>query len=417
MRHRHPTLLIAILLLSAVLVVACGGNRNSGSDSEDEVQSGIATGIAATQAAQTATSEAEAAIAQAVEATLTAQAAAALADNAAETAAEAEAEATPTPPAATSTVASTATPTDEPTPTPPTLVVIPNIAVTAESAPTPPALIILPGGGSGDGMEGVIVTQPEFFFIDDDPDTPVFSREMSLQMLVRVLDEGSADGAGIESVEIEVVDDGGDTVYVKSEQSAGYCLFGGGEPDCATVSLTPGARWPGTNRAIEDRGYTAYFTVIPEDSSIDYGEWQQNFEVRRSAYGNSGRAAQADIRAELVATEYGSASRTIADNLVFQVKAADLGEGNRDGDGIDHVVLGVIGPDNNQVYAKRENDAAFCAFGGDSPCPAWDFAENDNRWPDGKPIRQGTHLLRAIVVASSGDSQVFDWQIEIQAIP
>ena len=128
-------------------------------------------------------------------------------------------------------------------------------------------------------------------------------------------------------------------------------------------------------------------------------------------------AAQADIRAELVATEYGSTSRTIAENLVFQVKAADLGVGNRDGDGIDHVVMGVIGPDNNQAYAKSENDAAFCAFGGDSPCPAWDFAENDNRWPDGKPIQQGTHILRAIVVASSGDSQVFDWPIEIQAIP
>ena len=41
----------------------------------------------------------------------------------------------------------------------------------------------------------------------------------------------------LSSVEIEVVDDGGDTVYVKSEQSAGYCLFGGGEPECATVDV------------------------------------------------------------------------------------------------------------------------------------------------------------------------------------
>ena len=124
------------------------------------------------------------------------------------------------------------------TPTAPALVVIPFELEPDEAAPTPPALIILPGGGSGDGMEGIIVTEPDLATFDGDSGAPVFRRSISLQMIVRILDEGSADGSGIERVEIEVVDDEGETVYTKIENDAGYCLFGGGEPDCATG--TPG---------------------------------------------------------------------------------------------------------------------------------------------------------------------------------
>ena len=299
-----------------------------------------------------------------------------------------------------------------------TSTVAPTTQPTREPTPTPPALVILPGGGSGDGMEGLIVTQRDIFFTDDDPQTPVFARQLSLQMVVRVAQAGSRDGSGIDRVEIEVVDEDADTVYTQTENSAGYCLFGGGEPACTLLQLTSGQKWPGTNRTIEDGYYTAYFTVIPKDSYVNDGNWSQNFEIRRS--GNDGGnqdndgTYQSDIRAELVETSESGISRTVSGNLAFQVAAIDRNQGNNDGDGIDHVVLSIIGPYGNEVYAKREDNAAYCAFGGGAPCGPWVFAQNGNRWPSGDQIESGTHILRAIVVAESGESQVFDWEIEIR---
>ncbi len=419
MRHRHPAPIIVIVLLILSLLAACGGRRSTNSTDEDEVQSAIATGIAATQTAERATSEAEVAIAQAVEATVTGLAVEAATAEASTTSEAVEPTPTPestpaepTGPNPPQGVEPIEPPAADATPTAPALVVIPFELEPDEAAPTPPALIILPGGGSGDGMEGIIVTEPDLATFDGDSGAPVFRRSISLQMIVRILDEGSADGSGIERVEIEVVDDEGETVYTKIENDAGYCLFGGGEPDCALVRLGNGATWPGTNRPIEGRGYTAFFTVVPEDSSIDYGEWQQDFEVRTPGYAALGE--ESDVRAELAETEKGSTARTVSDNLVFQVSAADLASGRDDGDGIDYMVMGVIGPDGKQAYAKREDAAAYCAFGGDAPCPAWDFAKNNGRWPDGGQISKGRHILRVIAVTESGRSQVFDWTIDIQ---
>ncbi len=415
MVHRHRTPTIVIVLLMLLMLAACGGRRNADSTDEDEVQSAIATGIAATQTAERATSEAAAAIAQAVEATVTGLAVEAATAEASTNSEAVEPTPTPTEPAGGNPpqgVEPIEPPAAVATPTAPALVVIPFELGPDEAAPTPPALIILPGGGSGDGMEGIIGTEPDLVTFDGDSGAPVFRRAISLQMIVRTVDEGSADGSGIERVEIEVVDDEGETVYTKIENDAGYCLFGGGEPDCALVRLGNGATWPGTNRSIEERGYTAFFTVVPEDSSIDYGEWQQDFEVRTPGYAAQGE--ETDVRAELAETEKGSTARTVSGNLVFQVSVADLAGGKDDGDGIDYVVMGVIGPDGKQAYAKREDAAAYCAFGGDAPCPAWDFAKNDGRWPDGGRISKGRHILRVIAVTESGRSQVFDWAIDIQ---
>ena len=91
----------------------------------------------------------------------------------------------------------------------------------------------------------------------------------------------------------------------------------------------------------------------------------------------------------------------------FKSTVADLASGKDDGDGIDYVVMGVIGPDGKQAYAKREDAAAYCAFGGDAPCPAWDFAKNNGRWPDGGQISKGRHILRVIAVTESGKEPGF----------
>jgi hypothetical protein len=48
---------------------------------------------------------------------------------------------------------------------------------------------------------------------------------------------GTADGDGINRVEMAIFDQQGDEVYQKVETTPGYCAFGGGEPDCNVLPL------------------------------------------------------------------------------------------------------------------------------------------------------------------------------------
>ena len=57
---------------------------------------------------------------------------------------------------------------------------------------------------------------------------------------------GSTDGAGIESVTFIIRDETGKKVHERTERNAGYCVFGGGEPDCTVWRFSEhGDKWPG----------------------------------------------------------------------------------------------------------------------------------------------------------------------------
>jgi hypothetical protein len=67
---------------------------------------------------------------------------------------------------------------------------------------------------------------------------------------------------------------------------------------------------------------------------------------------------------------------------------------NRDGAGIKEVRFEITGPvangENGPVYQHTEQSAAYCVFANSEPaCPAWDFAANDNKWPDGESVQVG----------------------------
>ena len=62
-----------------------------------------------------------------------------------------------------------------------------------------------------------------------------------------VFDEnvGQTDGAGIESVTFTIRDETGEKVHERTERNAGYCVFGGGEPDCTVWRFSEhGDKWP-----------------------------------------------------------------------------------------------------------------------------------------------------------------------------
>lgn len=60
---------------------------------------------------------------------------------------------------------------------------------------------------------------------------PVARDKLAIRVFVRVSAEDDTDGAGIEDVTFSIDGEQGDH-YERTERTAGYCSFGGGEPDC-----------------------------------------------------------------------------------------------------------------------------------------------------------------------------------------
>jgi hypothetical protein len=73
----------------------------------------------------------------------------------------------------------------------------------------------------------------------------VFRERMVFQAEVFDDNVGTYDGAGIENVRFSIFDDRGRLVHFRQENNAGYCVFGGGEPDCnVLVFADSGFKWP-----------------------------------------------------------------------------------------------------------------------------------------------------------------------------
>jgi hypothetical protein len=210
--------------------------------------------------------------------------------------------------------------------------------------------------------------------------------------------------------------------FVNTEQTARYCMFGGGEPSCSILQLVDGATIPGSDCRVENGFYDIDIQVFPDNSSLNSANWNLTVELQPPGSGQPEPEPQpqpepeeqADLVAQIARTGVDTNGDSISGALVFQVEAYDPSVGNSDGSGIDYVDLVVVGPDGSPVYGKRENTAAYCAFGGGAPCPAWVFAENDNQWPSGTEFTPGPHRLVAEVNAEDGRSVVLDRQINIQ---
>lgn len=126
--------------------------------------------------------------------------------------------------------------------------------------------------------------------------------------------------------------------------------------------------------------------------------------------------APEDIVVDLVQTGRGGTDDQVRGALVFRLRAYDETVGERDGDGIASVELRVLDPEGNEVYRRRENNAGYCAFSGGEPnCTGYVFAEHDNAWPNGEPIRDGEfYTLAATIQAKDGSRTTFARDVELQ---
>ena len=134
---------------------------------------------------------------------------------------------------------------------------------------------------SSESNQGRVVLLPGF-----DPsevtDPVVFRDRMVFQIEVFDTRAGLIDGAGIKDVtfNIEANDDSQQVVYEKREQNPGYCVFGGGEPDCAVLPLENGSRWPGPDGAeIRNGEYLARIDIVPEEGEPTQWRWRFNIEI------------------------------------------------------------------------------------------------------------------------------------------
>ena len=215
-------------------------------------------------------------------------------------------------------------------------------------------------------------------------------------------------GAGIAYVDFTFYSEsGGNPIYYRREQSARYCSFSGGEPNCNLAEIGQGAEWPGTNDGLMPGRYRVVIDAVPSNNGRSGAHWEMYFEI----YSQNG--AYLPLYAEIVQTGAGHNNNDVSGALVFHAVAYDPNVGNNDGDGIDHVLIQIY-EGNQKVYERQENNAAYCAFSGGEPdCNVWYFHDNNNQWPSGEDIHTGQHTLRARVRAESGDEIVVERQIMI----
>jgi hypothetical protein len=141
------------------------------------------------------------------------------------------------------------------------------VAVTRSADTRPPRVQNdTPGGSSPDLVAGEVIVDDTFLFRMQVADTRV----------------GREDGAGIDHVEFFISDEL-QQVYFKRENDPGYCVFGGGVPDCEPWTVRDGRNfWAGDGPEVEPGSYHASILVFPNDPEFEGEVWNWDFDFTLS---------------------------------------------------------------------------------------------------------------------------------------
>jgi hypothetical protein len=176
----------------------------------------------------------------------------------------------------------------------PRLPASPNPPATVASQTKPPAGTLVPvktqlpapledptTGGFGDpkGLTGKILL-PGYLGAQI-VDSPVFSESIVFRLFVFDTSKGNHDGDGITSVDISITDPNGKGVSSRTEGIAGYCAFGGGEPNCNVWHFAEhNNQWPDGTSVCAGEGYQAGMTVHTADKQKEGAFWGFNFSIQ-----------------------------------------------------------------------------------------------------------------------------------------
>jgi hypothetical protein len=169
---------------------------------------------------------------------------------------------------------------------PPTPILPPTPTPTPVPAiPTPPLRVDVPVDGGQSELKGKIVIPgfkpdelkgPEF-------DGAIFRDSLVFQVEVYDPSQGNKDGAGIEKVKITIerLEDN-QIVHERTENNAGYCVFGGGEPDCnVLVFAQSNNKWPEKGQpTIENGLHKAFIEITTKNNETE--NWNWSFWIQRN---------------------------------------------------------------------------------------------------------------------------------------
>jgi len=142
---------------------------------------------------------------------------------------------------------------------------LPTVVVDPPPAKEPPKTD--PSGSDGDGPDNLVIRED-------------FNQDYLLRFYAHDTNVGEKDGKGITAVEFTVTDENGDVVQSNSEETAGFCIFGGGEPDCNTWLLEDSVyKWPSTGEPVKDGVYELQVHVILDDDSNGDGNWTYQLTI------------------------------------------------------------------------------------------------------------------------------------------
>jgi hypothetical protein len=190
-----------------------------------------------------------------------------------------------------------APPTDTPpppadTPVPPTDTPVPPTDTPPPPTPTPILIAVLPvdGGGSeaanirnnNPPKDGRNVTLPGYS--QNEVSEPMVYRDrIVFQAEVFDANVGTNDGDGIDNVQFTIEDDRGQQVHFRQENNPGYCVFGGGEPDCSVlVFADTGYKWP-DGETIFPVQYSVSIDINPQYSGPVNWMWSFAVELPHDA--------------------------------------------------------------------------------------------------------------------------------------
>ncbi len=228
--------------------------------------------------------------------------------------------------------------------------------------------------------------------------------ELVFRVVAYELSVGGNDGDGIERVEMRLLDPDGRVVHERTERTAGYCLFGGGEPDCTIWQFARNNyRWP-NGAPIVSGLHTLQATAYARGGGVARVEAQVQISLERTQ----------DLPPLVVRIVQPREGASVTTALVFRVTAYDPSVGDRDGDGIERVEMRIFDLYGQVVHERTERTAGYCAFGGGEPeCNVFDFAANGYLWPGGTEITSGTYTLQAVVYAQDRRTATVEGRVNI----
>ena len=183
--------------------------------------------------------------------------------------------------------AATPTPFVPATPVPPTAVPASPSPAPSKPANTPvppPASVpareidpVVPGVGEPRGLVGQIILPG---YVGPVSDAPIFRDRIVFRLKVYDPAVGTVDGSGIRSVDFTITDPEGEVVHTQTENQAGFCAFGGGEPTCTVwVFAGHGNAWSKGKGVLLGK-YSANMTVHTTRQKTEGALWEFEFEIK-----------------------------------------------------------------------------------------------------------------------------------------